>query len=173
MSSNFQTEPLLLRPTQPTDADFLLALFNSPKWMQFIGDRHVRTLAEAEAYIESRMMPQMECLGFSNYTVFRRADETPIGICGLYERHDPPGIELGFALLPEYEKMGYAFEAAHRLLEAARTVFSIKQLGAITNPNNIDSQKLLEKLGFRFVEETTLPGETELVWAYRTEAFLV
>lgn len=169
----FLTERLELRPTQPTDAALVLALFNSPKWLQFIGDRHVHTLAEAESYIESRMMPQMERLGFSNYTLFRRDDQRQIGICGLYERRDPTDIELGFALLPEYEKMGYAFEAAHRLLEAARTVFRLKQLRAITDPNNRDSQKLLEKLGFRFVEVTTLPGENELVWVYDWEDLLV
>ncbi len=173
MIDSFHTERLDLRPTQPTDAALLLALFNSPKWLQFIGDRQVHTLTDAAVYIESRMMLQMECLGFSNYTLFRREDQAQIGICGLYERHDPANIELGFALLPEFEKMGYAFEAAHRLLDAARTVFGLKQLSAITDPNNRDSQKLLEKLGFRFVEETTLPGETEPVWVYRWEDLLV
>ena len=55
-----ETERLILKPTQPEDASFLLALLNSPKWLEHIGDRNVHSIAEAEQYIVERMLPQLD-----------------------------------------------------------------------------------------------------------------
>ena len=44
----FDTERVHLRPANLEDAAFILDLLNTPKWLQYIGDRNVRTLAAAE-----------------------------------------------------------------------------------------------------------------------------
>ncbi len=112
------------------------------------------------------MIPQLERLGFSNYTVFRKEDFAKMGVCGIYDRQGLEGFDLGFAFLPAYEGKGYAFEAASRLVEAAATEFEISQLKAITTKTNISSQKLLLKLHFEFVKMVLIEGDEEELMLY-------
>jgi len=157
----FQTERLLLMPTSEQDALFIYELFNTPKWLQFIGERDVKSEEAARAYIRAKMLPQLEKLGFSNYTVIRKADNVKLGSCGLYDRPGLEGIDIGFAFLPQHEKKGYAFEASKELLRAAVEDFGLKKINAITAGENLGSQKLLERLGLIFTKTVRLPEEEE------------
>lgn len=163
----FETDRLILRPTSEEDAEFILELLNTPKWLQYIGDRNVKSVNDATEYIKSKILPQLRKLGYSNYTILRKSDQVKIGTCGLYDRDGLEGIDIGFAFLPEYEKKGYAFEAADKLKNAAIHEFGITELNAITVKDNADSQKLLNKLGFVFNGITKLPDDDEELLLYQ------
>ena len=163
---SFETERLLLKPTTVDDAAFILELLNSPKWIKFIGDRNVTTLEEAKAYIENRMMPQLHRLGYGNYTIVRKQDGTKIGTCGLYDREGLEGIDIGFALLPDFEKQGYGFEAVNRIKEFAVNDLHLTQISGITTKDNISSQNLLVKIGLQFEKYVTIPNDTEELCLY-------
>jgi [ribosomal protein S5]-alanine N-acetyltransferase len=158
---SFETERLVLRPTSEADAPFMFELLNSPKWIKYIGDRNVRSVEDAKNYIKSRMQPQLEKLGYSNYTVIRKSDQVKLGVCGLYDRDGLEGIDIGFAFLPEHEGQGYALEAAKEVKRAGLEEFGISQLRAITIKENVGSQKLLEKLDFKFIKMVQLPTDPE------------
>lgn len=145
----FQTTRLLIRPTLEKDASFILNLFNSPKWLKYIGDRNLKTVEQAQHYIKEKMLPQLHELGYSNYTIIRKEDKEKIGICGLYNRESLDGIDLGFAFLSDYEGKGYAFEASSKITQVAFDIFKLPLLRAITDTDNLSSQKLLKKLGFK------------------------
>jgi [ribosomal protein S5]-alanine N-acetyltransferase len=155
----FETTRLFLKPALTEDADFILELFNTPKWLSFIGDRNVKSRADAEQYIQTKMLPQIEKLGFGNYIVIRKEDHEKIGTCGLYDREGLDGIDIGFAFLPQYEGKGYAYEAALRVKSAAFYTFDLKKINAIATKDNIPSQRLLEKLGLKFVKIIALNDE--------------
>lgn len=167
--NSIQTERLLLKPTSEDDAEFILALMNMPKWIQNIGDRNVRTVADAREYIKSKMLPQLERLGYSNYTVIRKADKTKIGTCGLFDRAEMEGVDIGFAFLPEYEKQGYAYELALKLKTLAFSVFELSEINAITIKENKSSQKLLEKLGLKCIGTTRLANDTVELLLYNVK----
>ena len=161
---SFETERLILKPTSEEDALFMLALLNTPKWIKNIGDRQVKSVEDAKEYIKTRIKPQLEKLGFSNYTIIRKSDKVKVGICGLYDRDGLEGLDLGYALLPEHEGNGYAFEAAKEIKRVGVEVFGISRIKAITTKDNIASQKLLEKLDFKFKRIVQLSaGEEELL----------
>lgn len=166
----FETERLIIQPTTEIDAGFILELLNSPKWIKYIGDRNVHTIDEARAYIQNKMIPQLEKLGFSNYTVIRKSDNEKVGTCGLYNREGLEGIDIGFAFLPQYEKKGYAYESVRKIKEAAIEDFKITEIKAITLKENISSQKLLEKIGLRFKETIKLPNDEEelMLFSFKT-----
>lgn len=147
---SFETERLIIRPVTIDDAPFIHELVNTPKWLENIGDRKVYSISDAEEYITSRISAQFEKLGFGNYMVVRKEDGKSMGNCGLYDRPGLDGIDLGFAFLPQFVGMGYGFEAASKLKEAAKVDFMIKSLNAITIESNLPSQSLLLKLGFTF-----------------------
>jgi RimJ/RimL family protein N-acetyltransferase len=165
----FETKRLTLKPTLEEDEAFIFELLNTPKWIKYIGDRNVKTVESARDYIKIKMLPQLKRLGYSNYTVIRKADNCKIGTCGLYDRDGLEGIDIGFALLPEYEKKGYAFESANKLKEVAFSEFGLNKLNAITIKNNISSQKLLEKLGMKLNGITKIKNDDEELLHYKIE----
>ncbi len=158
---SFSTERMNLIPTSEQDAAFVMELLNSPKFIQYVGDREVRSEKEARDYIRDRMLPQLERLGYSNYTLVRKADGIKLGCCGLYDREGLEGVDLGFALLPQFEGQGYAFEASEELKRAAKEVFGISVIKGITSKDHYVSQKLLEKLGMSRAGTVILPEEDE------------
>lgn len=164
---SFETERLIIKPTTESDAHFIFELLNTPKWIQYIGDRNISTVESARNYIKEKMIPQLERLGYGNYTIIRKTDQQKIGICGLYDREGLDGIDVGFAFLPEYEKNGYAFEATDCIIKAAFNEFKITTICAITTKANFTSQKLLEKVGLNLIGTTILPNETEELLVYK------
>ncbi|MFC5045007.1 GNAT family N-acetyltransferase [Aquimarina hainanensis] len=162
----FETERLIVRPTSVEDCSFVLALFNTPKSIKYIGDRNIKTIEEAEVYIKKRMRSQLERLGYSNYTVIRKSDGAKIGCCGLYDREGVEGIDIGFSLLPEYEGKGYAYESVSKLKEIAENRFALTKIRAITKKDNVGSQKLLKKIGLEQIGVLTLPNETEELYLF-------
>ena len=156
-----QTDRLCIRRTTIEDAAFICELLNTESWLRFIGDRQVHSISDAKTYIQHKMYPQFERLGFSCNTVLTRKDSKKIGTCGVYER---PGLEVpdvGFAFLPDFEGQGYGYESAITVLNDVRDNFGIKQVSAITVEDNVSSQKLLKKLGLNFSKMITMPNDDE------------
>lgn len=167
---SYETDRVIIRPTQLDDASFLLELMNTPKWIQFIGDRKVHSEEDAKKYIEERMFPQLERLGYSNNTVIRKSDHVKIGTCGLYDREGLDGVDIGFAFLPQYEGQGYAFESSNKLMELAQNKWNLRRIGAITLEDNKSSQRLLERLGLRFQKVMKLEEDAEELMYYLWES---
>ena len=163
----FETDRLYIKPTTEEDAKFIFQLLNSPKWLQYIGNRNVTNISDAQTYIKEKMLPQLQQLGFSNYTVIRKEDNVKIGSCGLYNRDGLEGIDIGFAFLEEYERKGYAYEAANTLKHNAFATFNLKEISAITTKDNSSSQNLLVKLGFKLIGTTTLPNDDEVLLLFK------
>lgn len=163
----FETERLILKPTGVEDAEFIFQLVNSPKWIQYIGDRNVNSIEEAATYIQNRMLPQLERLGFSNYTLIRKSDQAKMGTCGIYSRDGMQDLDIGFAFLPQFEKQGFAYEAASKLVMEAKQTFHLKSLTAFTTKDNFSSQNLLEKLGMKNAGFIRIPNDDEELVLYK------
>ena len=63
------TDRLLLRWLDAGDSAFILELVNGPSWIQYIGDKGVKTIEEAQRYIENGPVEMYQRLGFGLYTV--------------------------------------------------------------------------------------------------------
>lgn len=101
--------------------------------------------------------------GFGLYLVRRREDDVPIGICGVLRRPALDNPDLGYALVPEVWRMGYAREAAITVLAHAHDDLHLTRLSAIVSPDNQPSIALLESLGFRHEETRSLsPGASPI-----------
>ena len=155
-----ETERLLLRRFTLDDAAFVLELVNEPAWIRYIGDRKIRTLDDARAYLQNGPLDMYERLGFGLYLVARKQDEAAIGTCGLVKRDTLEFADIGFALLERYTGQGYAMEAAAETLVHARAL-GLQRLLAITTRDNRASQKLLGKLGMRLEREIEIAGDPE------------
>lgn len=157
MYKTYETDRLTIRPTLLEDAEFIFELMNSKSWIEFIGDRNIKTIAQAEEYIKSSVFPQFEKYGYSNYTIIKKGCMQKIGTCGLYDREGLDGVDIGFALLPNFQNRGFAFEASSRIKKAAFNDFGINELNAITTKENRASHLLLKKLGMKRIGVIKLP----------------
>lgn len=165
----FESKRLLLRPVMEDDAEFVLKLLNSPKFLYHIGDRKVRTTEDARKYIRNKMLSQLKRLGYGNYAVVRKSDSTLMGTCSIFDREGLDTVDIGFAFLPEFEGQGYGYEAASRLLEAAFREFDIQKICAITTIENVASQGLIKKLGLKYAGTTRIPDDEEELLLYELD----
>ncbi|MGE8206660.1 GNAT family N-acetyltransferase [Heyndrickxia sp. NPDC080065] len=155
------TERLTLRLETTNDANFFLELLNDPSWLQFIGDRGVRTVEHAREYILNGPLRMYEQFGFCLYLVERKEDQIPIGICGLVKRDSLEDVDIGFAFLPNYWGKGYAYEAASAVMAYSINTLGLNRIVAITTQENYASAKLLEKIGLQFERLVQLSNDPE------------
>ncbi len=159
MNVYLETERLNIRPLILQDAAFMLELLNSKGWIQFIGDRNVRNIEAASNYIQ-KIISNNKFF----YNVFKIKDtNTPIGVVTFLYRENYDCPDIGFAMLPQYEKNGYAYEAVKNYLEELNRN-KVGQIIAIVKPDNANSIQLLNKLGLLF--EETFNDKNEILARY-------
>lgn len=154
-----ETERLALRPLTTDDAELILELLNEPAFLQYIGDRGVRTIEDARRYILNGPIASYEQHGFGPYRVALKETDVPIGMCGLFKRDSLDDPDVGFAFLSKFRSQGYAFESASAVLTYGREVLGLERIVAITAPDNDASIRLLAKLGLQFAGMIRLTGE--------------
>ena len=146
-----ETNRLLISKITLGDASHFLKLVNSPKWLKFIGDRNLKTVEDAKNYLKNGILKSYATFGFGFYKLQLKANHNVfVGICGLIKREQLDDVDIGFALLPAFEGQGFGFEASQAVMKLAEEKFKLKRMVAITLPSNMNSIKLLEKLGMHF-----------------------
>lgn len=147
MIGAIDTKRLILRELSPADAGGVFQLVNSPGWLKNIGNRNVQSSTDAENYIQTWALNSYTTHGYGPYAVLTKSNEF-IGICGLFQRDYLDIPDVGFAFLPDYIGMGYGFESSEAVMQHACSL-GLKKLAGITSNDNVPSQNLLMKLGFK------------------------
>jgi [ribosomal protein S5]-alanine N-acetyltransferase len=142
------TDRLTIRPFTLEDAPFILRLLNEPSFFEFIGDKGVRTLAQAEGYLRQGPLASYASHGHGLCMVQDRVTGAPMGMCGLIKRDTLPEVDLGYAFVPECWGQGLAREAAAACLAHGRAELGLGGVLAIVAPGNTASIRLLTALGF-------------------------
>ncbi|GAA0660052.1 GNAT family N-acetyltransferase [Rheinheimera tangshanensis] len=163
-----KTNRLTLRELQLADAAFALRLYNEPSFLQHIGDKGVRTLADAEKNLQQGAIASYAQHGYGMWLVENQQGQA-IGLCGLIKRDFLTETDLGYAYLPQYFGLGYAYEAASAVLAYAAAQTELKTLVAIVSPANLASKALLQKLGFVQHGQVLVPDKNEMVDFYRVQ----
>ena len=164
------TERLVVRRLTVADAPFILVLLNDPAWLEFIGDKGVRTEEDARNYLLHGPIAMYEREGFGLFLVERAHDRIPVGMCGLIRRPSLADVDIGFAFLPEYRGQGYAYEAAAAVMAYGRDTVGLARIVAITSPANARSSALLEKLGMVLEKTVMLDGHDHEVRLYASRS---
>ena len=91
------------------------------------------------------------------------ARPTAIGGCGFKGKPSADGtVEIGYSMLPEFQRAGYASEAAGALISWAFSHPHVARVIAETYPELLPSIRVLEKNNFRFIGD----GSEERVIRY-------
>jgi RimJ/RimL family protein N-acetyltransferase len=155
------TPRLRLRRFTESDAPFALALLNDPDWLRFIGDKQVRTLEDAGAYLREGPITMYARFGLGLLCVDLKDSGQTIGMCGLIQRDGVADLDIGFAFLPAFRDQGFAREAASATLAHGHDSLGIKRIVAFTAPDNSRSVRLLGKIGMQIERTVTLPDSAE------------
>ncbi len=164
----FKTERLTFRQFDLSDTDFIIELVNSEGWIKFIGERNIKTTEAATAYLQNGPIKSYEDNGYGLSMVILTATNEPIGMCGILKRANLDHPDIGFAFLDQFMGKGYAFEIASAVLSYAKETLNIDTILAITDPVNVSSIRLLEKIGLHFEKIFTFPDGTEKLMLFKT-----
>jgi len=161
-----ETPRLRIRHFNENDTDFIIKLLNEPSFIENIVDKGVRNKQDAINYLESGPYASYQKFSFGLSMVELKDSIAPIGMCGLIKREELDDVDIGYALLSEYEGKGYAKEAAQAVLENANAEHGLKRIIAVTSPSNAASIKLLETLGFKYESMVELYGMDNKLFVY-------
>jgi RimJ/RimL family protein N-acetyltransferase len=162
-----ETERLQLREFNLGDAEFIIELLNSPGWLQYIGDRNVKTKEQAIEYLERGPLKSYAQNGYG-LSLVETKDGQSIGMCGIIKRDSLENPDIGFAFLEQFSGKGYAYEIVSATLTHARVQLKIPKISAITLPQNARSIRLLEKIGLVFIQSIQ-PEKGEELFLFETK----
>lgn len=155
-----QTPRLHILPLEEEDFAKAYEMMQNPEVMQYIGSG-VKTEQEARTLFNLFLEHQQK-FGFSLGKVFKTDTGEFLGLGGMVHfamEHDNPTIEIGYWLNPEYWGQGYATEIAKHSADWAFQHLDIDKIVGVTQPDNVASQRVLQKAGLVPDGETTYKGK--------------
>ncbi len=153
-----ESNRLKYRLVQDSDAEFIYELMNTKAWFQFIGDRGIHSPEDAVKYMKDKMHPDLDVKGFVNHVMVEKSSGALVGTCSVHDRAGVKGMDIGYAILSQFEGMGYATEGAIEMVDLAFNTYQQTQISAITNDDNWGSASVLEKIGFTHQGYVKLPN---------------
>ncbi|MFN8639898.1 MAG: GNAT family N-acetyltransferase [Dehalococcoidia bacterium] len=146
-----ETPRLRLRPWQPEDLAWYAALRADPEVSRFLGDGHPQSPSDARAVFE-RTIAEWGRVGLGPWAVEDRFTRERVGYCGMpiwREGTSEEAVEIGYGYARDAWGRGYATEAGAAAMRWAFEVRGCESMVALTWPENVASQHVLAKLGFR------------------------
>lgn len=144
-----ETESLIVRQIEHSDLDRLSFICCDAELMKYVGDGKPLSRDQVEKWVEVTICNYSE-KGFGNYAIVDKKTTNVIGYCGLVFSSAIEEIELIYALIKDYWNKGIGTEAARAVLDYGLRTVKLKVIYASIDPENIFSQKILEKIGFQF-----------------------
>ncbi len=166
-----ETNRLIMRPFEETDAEGLFLLDSNPEVMKYVGGVVSTEIEQSRQMIEF-IQNQYKENGVGRLAVIEKSSNTLIGWSGLkYLTKEINGIknvyELGYRFLPEYWGKGYATETAIAALNYAFNEIKTDVVYAMAVTENAGSNRVLQKLGFE--ELGTFLDDGDLCYWYKLE----
>ncbi|SIT27362.1 GNAT family N-acetyltransferase [Chryseobacterium gambrini] len=156
-----ETQRLILRKFEETDAERLFLLDSDPEVMKYIGMPPLSDITESENVIK---MIQQQYLdnGVGRLAVIEKESGLLIGWSGLkFITQEINGYnniyDLGYRFIPEYWGKGYALESAKASLDFGFNDLKAETIYAHAHSENEGSNYILRKLGFEKTGEFTEP----------------
>mgnify|MGYP001554239794 CR=1 FL=1 len=158
-----ETERLILREIIPEDESAFFKMDSDPEVHRFLGNSPVKDLAQIKDVIAFIRKQYLEN-GIGRWAVVEKDSNEFIGWCGLKYFTETINnhihiYDLGYRFSKDHWGKGYATEAAKACLEYGFNKMKLKEIYAMTDSRNLNSNKVLKKLGFTFIEKFDYDGD--------------
>lgn len=154
-----ETKRLLLRTWELKDVAQLCTLTEQEGFSEFSISGYANYSTEQATEWIHKEMERYEKLRQGKFAVILKAANKPIGISGLFQfSPDEAQVELNYRYPREYRGHGYATEGAQALLEYGFNILKLPEIYANVDIRNLASQKVLARLGMKWVGEISYAG---------------
>ncbi len=151
-----ETPRLIIRELQPEEENIFLDHYNDPEVLLYIPKR---TREERINIYRKAIASYADSNALRIWGIFNKADGDFIGTCLLRPfTYDATKTELGYSIERKYWNKGIGTEMAAAMIDYAFKEMSSDQVVAVTIPENIGSQRVLEKAGFKKMENMMRDG---------------
>lgn len=152
-----ETERLLLRPFEFSDAEALFSMDSNPNVHLYLGNNPLTKIEQVHEYIQN-IKNQYAQNGIGRFIAETKDTKEVIGWIGLKfitetENNHINFYDIGYRLREEFWKKGYAFEGAKAWRDYAFTKMEISTLYASAHIENIASNRILQKIGMHQREQ--------------------
>jgi ribosomal-protein-alanine N-acetyltransferase len=166
----FETQRLVLRPFAQADAAELHRILNQDDVLKYFPGPGSPSLEKVERFVEKQMR-QWDEVGYAWWAVELKSSRALIGWNGLQFLPETRETEIGFLIDRTYWGQGLSTEAGRIGVRFAFESVGVEELIALAHPGNLASQRVIVKLGLRFVEETEYFEMPVRKFALRAEEF--
>jgi ribosomal-protein-alanine N-acetyltransferase len=143
-----ETERLFVRQWVPDDWKRLRPLATDPRVLKYIGDGRPWSDERIRKFVNGGI-EKTKTRGWILWPIIQTADAELIGFCGFNDGY-APDVEIGWWLRPDYWGKGLATEAARAVMDYGFRTFKFPRLISVTQPENRQSIRIMEKLGMEF-----------------------
>jgi RimJ/RimL family protein N-acetyltransferase len=151
-----ETQRLILVPLSGKHLGSLAQIYSDPDVNRYIGGEGL-DLAETGRQIAA-FEAVWEVHGYGQSAVLHRESGLFLGRVGLHPWPQWNEVEVGWVLARSAQGYGYASEAAASWITYAFGVLRIARLVAVIHPENVSSQRVASRLGFKLDREDQTPG---------------
>lgn len=148
-----ESERLYLKEFTFNDIDDYFRLNSDPDVMKYIGREPETDINVIKENIKKIRKYYIENPGLGTWAGFEKESKKFIGFYELAHLDNTDKIEVGYRLLKEFWRLGYATEMTKVLIDYGFNKMGLDKIVGITNPDNSASQKVLKKSGLRYVKE--------------------
>lgn len=154
-----ESKRLMLREFREQDLNHYAEMCSNKLFRQYLGDG--KTLSREDTWkVMSSILGHWHLRGYGIWALERKSDNALIGHAGLLNPEGWPGVEVCWALSPEYWGNGYATEAAKETISWAFAQLELESLISLIYPANNASIKVSERIGQEFEKEIELFNST-------------
>lgn len=151
-----ETPRLRLVPIAAAHFEALAAMYADPEVAKFLDGA---PLGRDEAWRRLALHAGHWVLrGYGNFACMEKSSGVVVGRCGPWFPEGWPALEIGYSLLREFWGRGYAAEAAIACARHAYQSLRAPEVISLVSPDNVRSQRVVERGGAKFGREVVLRG---------------
>jgi len=165
-----ETTRLILRPFAYDDLDALAEINRDPQVIRFIGDGKPQS-SEKSATRLNEYLEHERRHAFGFWAAVEKTTREMVGFCGLQFLENSGEVEVGYRLARRVWGMGLATESATASLQYGFTELELDRIVAVIHPENIASQRVVEKLGLSYEKDARFYGLDLKYYAIAREAY--
>lgn len=163
MRTIIETERLILRELEYSDENDLFEMDSDPDVHLYIENKPVKSIDEIQKAIKM-LKKQYADNGIARWAVVDKLTNECMGWSGLkyfnQELNNHNNFyELGYRFKKKHWGKGFATESSIAIIEYGFKNLNVEAIFAITDPKNVNSKKVLTKLGFDFRETFDYEGD--------------
>lgn len=174
MGIYLETSRLWLHPFSLVDADNLHRIWIKPAVRKYLWDNEIISRDTVVEIIQASEKSFAEH-AFGFWTLNGKDSQQVLGFCGL--RHfledgaSNTQVEILYGLLPRYWGHGLATEAAQQVLHYGFEQVGLKAIFAGADSPNGASFRVMERLGMKFLRQTTIGGLSAIYYVLNQDQF--